>query len=158
LRQASARRLLPPVCAAEHRDGVGKTYVLRKQDEGALPEVLGFYTVSMANIESALASSVMKARFPRYPLPVVLLGRLAVDARAQGRRVGERLLMDAFRRVLQGAEVLGCIGIIVDAKDEAASAFYGKYDFVSVSAEGWPRRLFISLATVREAFAGEPRF
>ena len=80
----------------------------------------GLYgTLSMATAESAQASEVLKKRLPKYPMPVALIGRLAIDRRAQRRRLGEKLLMDALRRVVDAANILGCIGIIVDAKDVA---------------------------------------
>jgi len=86
-------------------------------------------------------------------MPVALIGRLAIDTRAQGRRLGETLLIDALRRVVDAAGLVGCTGIIVDAKDDSAEAFYTKYDFVTVSAETWPHRMFLTLATAKLAFA-----
>jgi predicted N-acetyltransferase YhbS len=86
---------------------------------------------------------------------VALIGRLAVDERAQGRRLGEVILLDALRRVLDAADVVGCVGAIVDAKDEGAERFYAKYDFETISAEKWPHRMFVPSATIRAAFAGK---
>ena len=86
-------------------------------------------------------------------MPVALIGRLAIDARAQGRRLGETLLIDALRRVVDAAGLVGCTGIIVDAKDEAAERFYAKYDFATISAETWPHRMFLPLTTAKSAFA-----
>lgn len=134
--------------------GISRTYVLRRGefDEPELPDVLGFHTLSMAHIESAHIGATLKGRLPKYPLPVALIGRLAVDSRAQGRGFGELLLMDALRRVVDATAILGCVGVIVDAKDEAAAAFYAKYDFVPVGADAWPRRLYIPMSTIRAAF------
>jgi GNAT superfamily N-acetyltransferase len=133
--------------------GVGRTYALRRAatDDPALPRVLGFYTLSMALIESTQATAVVRTKLPRYPLPVALVGRLAVDERARGQRLGERLLLDALRRIVDVADHIGCVGVIVDAKDERALGFYERYDFVAVQDEGWPRRLFMPLATARAA-------
>lgn len=89
-------------------------------------------------------------------MPVALIGRLAIDTRAQGRRFGEALLLDALARVVDAAGIVGCTGIIVDAKDEGAEQFYAKYDFVAVSAETWPHRMFLAIATAKAAFAEEP--
>ena len=123
------------------RDGIGRTYVLRRAQDAdpALPPVLGFYTLSMAIIDAEDASKTLGKKLPRYPMPVALIGRLAVDERARGRRFGEQLLIDALQRVVQAADVVGCIGVIVDAKDEGAEGFYAKYDFVTVHDEAWPR-------------------
>jgi GNAT superfamily N-acetyltransferase len=137
--------------------GIGRAYVLRRGggDPADLPVVLGFYTLSMASAESAHVSTVLAKKLPKYPMPVALIGRLAVDRRAQGRRVGEKLLLDALRRVVDAADLLGCTGVLVDAKDEDAERFYAKYDFVTVSSEGGRRRMFLPIATARAAFAGD---
>ena len=134
--------------------GIGRAYVLRRglDDDVALPTVLGFYTLSMANAESAQVAKVVEKKLPKYPMPVALIGRLAIDQRAQGRRLGEKLLMDALRRVVHAASLVGCTGIIVDAKDEDAERFYMKYDFVAVTDDPWPRRMFLPISTARAAF------
>ena len=136
--------------------GIGRAYVLRRgeSDDPGLPSDLGFYTLSMANADSAPISQVILKKLPKYPMPVALIGRLAVDQRATGRRIGEKLLMDALRRVVDAAELLGCVGIIVDAKDDDAERFYLKYDFVTVSAAAWPHRMFLPIGTARAAFSG----
>jgi GNAT superfamily N-acetyltransferase len=137
------------------RAGVSRAYVLRRReaDPMELPRVLGFYTLSMALAESAPIAAVLDTKLPRYAMPVALIGRLAIDSRAQGRRLGETLLIDALRRVVDAAGLVGCTGIIVDAKDDAAERFYAKYDFTAISAETWPHRMFLPLATARSAFA-----
>lgn len=137
------------------RAGISRAYVLRRveNDPAELPDVLGFYTLSMAVAESAPIAKVLEAKLPKYPMPVALIGRLAIDARAQGRRLGETLLIDALHRVVDAAGLVGCTGIIVDAKDESAEAFYAKYDFITVSDETWPHRMFLPLATAKLAFA-----
>jgi len=63
--------------------------------------------------------------------------------------------MDALRRVVDAAGIVGCTGIIVDAKDEGAERFYMKYDFVTVAAETWPRRMFLPIATAISAFSDQ---
>jgi len=135
--------------------GVGRTYVLRRvaDHDESLPAVLGFYTLSMASAESAHVARVIGRKLPAYPMPVAMIGRLAVDRRAQRRRVGERLLLDALRRVFDASRILGCTGVLVDAKDEDAEGFYVKYDFSTVTAGAWPRRMFLPIGTLRAAFA-----
>jgi GNAT superfamily N-acetyltransferase len=137
------------------RSGIGRAYVLRRGDSDPpeLPAIIGFYTLSMALAESTPLAAVLDVKLPRYPMPVALIGRLAIDARAQGRRLGEALLLDALRRVVDAAGIVGCIGVVVDAKDDGAERFYAKYDFVTVSADAWPHRMFLPIATARSAFA-----
>jgi GNAT superfamily N-acetyltransferase len=134
------------------RRGLGITYVLPSGDSGPsdLPEILGFYTISMATIESGQAAQVMK-NLPRYPIPAALIGRLAVDRRAQGLGLGRTLLVDALNRALSAGDAIGCAGVVVDAKNAIAEAFYAKYGFVTVESVAWPHRMFIAMATVRQA-------
>lgn len=140
---------------ANDRRGIGRAFVWRRapSDPPELPSVLGFYTLSMAHAESAQVAAALEERLPRYPMPVALIGRLAVDTRAQGWRLGEKLLADALRRVVDAAKMVGCTGVVVDAKDEGAEKFYAKYDFVTVASETWPHRMFLSIGTARAAFA-----
>jgi hypothetical protein len=142
---------------ANSNRNIGITYVLRKSedDPAELPRVLGYYTISMSLIESQAASNVMTAKLPRYPMPAGLIGKLASDERTRGRglRVGETLLMDAISRILAAADVMGCLGIVLDALDEDAERFYLKYQFVTVEDLRWPRKMFLPVAQARAALA-----
>lgn len=139
-----------------HVGDVGRAYVLHKVADTPAnhPAVLGFYTLNMAAVESAPVAAILQRKLPKYSMPVALIGRLAVARQAQGQRIGEKLLMDALRRVVDAANIVACLGVIVDAKDSDALAFYGKYDFVEVTHEEWPRRMFLPIDTARAAFAG----
>lgn len=115
--------------------------------------MLGFYTLSMALVASADVATAVRKTLPKYPMPVALIGRLAVDQRARGRGLGEQLLIDALARVVGAADVIGCLGIIVDAKDDEAERFYAKYDFATITASHWPHRMFLPTDTARTALA-----
>ncbi len=108
--------------ATNERNGVCRTYVYPGERDGS-PTVLGFYTLSMADVEAAEVAPAMSVKLPRYALPVALVGRLAVDERARGRRIGAALVVDALQRALSLAQIIGCLGVIVDAKDANAQAF-----------------------------------
>lgn len=138
---------------ANSEAGIGRAYVIRRASgaDPELPAVLGYYTLSMALVAAAAAEGALGRRLPKYPMPVALIGRLAVDERARGRRIGEALLVDALRRVADAAALLGCVGVIVDAKDATAEGFYVKYGFVTIDAASWPRRMFPPMATVLDA-------
>lgn len=135
---------------ANDRSGVSKAFVLPGHVEAGEPEVLGYYTLSMALLGSAEASAVLRTRLPRYPMPVALIGRLAVHEQARGRGLGEMLLGDAFDRILAISDQIGCLGVIVDAKDEGAEKFYQKYAFTTVEETEFPRRMFLPLGSIRE--------
>lgn len=114
--------------------------------------VLGFYTLSSSIIlVDELPQDLMK-RMPRYAqLPVVLLGRLAVDRSAGGQGVGEFLLVDALRRSLEAAQHIAAMAVIVDAKDERAERFYRHFDFQPF--QHTPLRLFLPMAQIAKLFA-----
>jgi hypothetical protein len=136
--------------------GIGRTYVLRRSesDPAGMPAVLGYYTLSMSAVSSPLLSRVIEEKLPGYPMPAALIGRLAADDRTRksGLRVGETLLIDAFARIAAVSDVVGCIGVITDAKNEAAESFYTKYDFITVEETRWPRKMFLPMTTLRAVF------
>jgi predicted N-acetyltransferase YhbS len=106
---------------------IGTTYVA---DDGQ--RIVGFVTVSAAQIEIRDLPAATQGRLPRYPLPVLRLARLAVDNSAQGRGVGLTLLKSVFVLARTMASDLGCIGVVVDAKPQAI-AFYQRYGFATLS-------------------------
>jgi len=71
----------------------------------------------------------------RYPVPVALIGRLAVDKNFQGKGLGSILLADACQKVAQASAVLAVAGIIVDAKDDEAISFYGHFGFIPLRGQ-----------------------
>jgi len=90
-------------------------------------------------------------KLPKYSMvPATLLGRLAVSVAFRGQRHGATLLMDALYRTLQHSREVASAGVIVDAKDAAALAFYRKYGFLEL-----PRieqRLFLPMGTMEQLF------
>lgn len=134
-----------------------RTWILPRvpEDPVEFPEVLGFVTLSMTNARSDQLTEAMGVRLPRYPMPVALIGRLAVDRRAQGRKLGRVLLRAAFEHVLVAAQHVGCVGVLVHAKDEAALRFYQRADFVALEESGWPRPAFAALSAIKQNLAHE---
>ena len=110
--------------------------------------ILGFYSLAMSAIRRDNLPAKHLSRFPNFPLPVARLARLAVDARHQRQGLGELLLADALHRCLRLSEEIGMIGVVVDAKDEAAAAFYRHYGFVTLQAQ--PSRLFVPMRLVAQ--------
>lgn len=114
-------------------------------------EVLGYYTLSASVVNAQDVPPELAKKLPRYPqLPVTLLGRLAVDQRMKGQGIGQFLLMDALHRCLQAAAGIAAMAVVVDAKDEAAAAFYKHFGFMPVNAS--PARLFLPMKTVATIF------
>ena len=130
----------------QFRHHVGVTYVaVHDQD------ILGFATVPAAHVEIDELPLAIRRIFPRYPLPVLRLARLAIDQSAQGQGLGLDLLRFVLRLVVQMANDYGCVGVVVDAKPNA-EAFYAKYGCVAVDvvegrsdARPAPTAMFLSL-------------
>ena len=87
------------------------------------------------------------------PIPVILLGQLAVDTDYQGRGLGSDLLIDAAKRVLTAAVVVGARAIVVQALDEDAKVFYGQFGFLPFS-DREPLMLILRIAELRAALRG----
>lgn len=94
--------------------------------------ILGFYTLSAGSVAFQNIPSKFK-KIARYPIPIIRLGRLAVDKQSQGKRIGEFLLMDALHRCASHAEEIGIFGVVVDAKHQKAKDFYLKYGFCELT-------------------------
>jgi predicted GNAT family N-acyltransferase len=115
-------------------------------------EILGYYTLSASVISADELPPQLIKKMPRYRhLPVTLLGRLAVDRRARGQGMGEFLLLNALHRSLEASTDIAAMAIVVDAKDDAAVAFYRHFNFLSLQQQ--PRRLFLTMKMVAEVFA-----
>ena len=117
------------------------------------PVVLGYYTLSAHGIErEALPEGVVKKlKLPKYTLiPATLMGRLAVDLKYQGRRLGEILLMDGLERSYVPSNVhssqVASFAVVVDAKENAVE-FYRRYGFLRLP-QG--QRMFIPMETVKK--------
>ena len=117
---------------------------------GDAPAPLGYYTLAATGIALGDLPAGTARRLPRYPaVPATLMGRLAVDRRHRGQRLGEFLLFDAFSRALRNE--IASFAFVVDAKDDQAAAFYARYRFLPLTEGG--RRLFVPMAEVARLFA-----
>jgi len=107
----------------QFRHHIGTTYVAFEQGR-----ICGFATVAPGNVEGEDLPPAARRRLPHYPLPVLRLARLAVDAATQGRGVGSALLRHVLLLALKMAEDYGCVGILVDAKTDAIQ-LYERFGF-----------------------------
>lgn len=87
------------------------------------------------------------------PVPVILLSRLAVDRKEQGRGLGKHLLRDAVLRSVEAAEIIGVRALLVHALHEQARAFYARYDFEPSSTD--PLHMLLLVKDARSLF--DPR-
>jgi GNAT superfamily N-acetyltransferase len=102
--------------------GLGRTFVAVLPDD---PRIYGYYTLA----SGALQPETVPEKLPRYPTPIIHLGRLAVDTSSKGQGLGRILLLDALNLALQTSERLGVYAVEVYALNETARAFYLKYGF-----------------------------
>ncbi|MHB8390964.1 MAG: GNAT family N-acetyltransferase [Acidobacteriaceae bacterium] len=133
--------------ARQHLDkGLSRTEVL--VDDETPTEILGYVTMSLAEI----VTDTLPPRYAKqYPARAhgVKLARLAVAQSRQRQGLGALMIIHVMRRALQVADSAGIIGFFVDAKDEAASHYYGRFGFLALPDD--PHKLFLPLATLRQA-------
>lgn len=111
---------------ANHAAGASRTYVVA-DDSG---RVFAFYALASGALAAIDAPGALKRNMPD-PIPMAVLGRLAVDKSHQGRGLGVAALQDAVLRVQQASEIMGIRGILVHALTDDARRFYEKYGFRS---------------------------
>lgn len=116
-----------------HREGVSTTHVL--VDDAAPERILGYYTLSAAQLLLTDLLEHDRKRLPRYPVPAVRMGRLAVSLDEQGKGHGEYLLAHAVARCLDLRRQLGVRVLLVDALHEKAARFYRAYGFRATDAD-----------------------
>jgi GNAT superfamily N-acetyltransferase len=109
-----------------HRSGGSRVFVTTE----TAPDIVGYYALAAGAVMPRDASArLARGLAANQPVPVILLGRLAVDARHQGRHLGRSLLLDAMTRVLQAGELIGIRALLVHAIDERTREWYTQFGF-----------------------------
>jgi GNAT superfamily N-acetyltransferase len=132
---------------ANEETGASRTYVACTGGR-----VVGYYALATGGVAQAQAPGRVRRNMPD-PVPVMILGRLAVDRGWQGRNLGASLLRDAILRTLHAAEIGGIRAILVDAISEDAKRFYERYGFKASPVD--PMILMITVADARKALSGK---
>ena len=91
--------------------------------------VIGYHTLVVGEIEFDQASERLRKGLARYPIPLMVLARLAAHVERQGQGIGAGLLKDALMRTMNAADIAGIRAIAVHAKDHAARQFYEHFNF-----------------------------
>jgi len=134
---------------------IGNTYIAVNIDTQM---IVGYVTVSVSsmNIDSLDMEELKK--LPNYPLPILRIARLGVDECCQSQGIGKKLVQKMLYLALEIEELVGCIGIFVDAKDDAV-AFYEKYAFevVPIIDGALPIKptqtlMYLSMKTIHKLF------
>jgi GNAT superfamily N-acetyltransferase len=129
------RRAVP-----NEESGASRTYVVCMGRQ-----VVGYYALAAGAVAHTDAPGRVKRNMPN-PIPVMVIGRLAIDLKFQGRGIGSALLKDAVLRTVQAAEIAGIRAILVHAINDSAKRFYEKLGFT-----GSPTNPMTLMITVRAA-------
>ena len=106
--------------------GSAKTFVVADGDS-----VVGYFSLTVGQIDILEAPERIRKGMVQYPVPVVMLARLAVSQQDHGRGIGFGLLQDAIRRTMQIAEQAGIRAMLTHPIDDEAAKFYGKFGFIA---------------------------
>ena len=120
-------------------NSASKTYVVC---EAATNMVIGFYALAPGALKLAVAPGAIRRNMPD-PIPVIVLGRLAVHGNWEGKGIGRGLLKDATSRAMQAASSIGGRALLCHAIDEDAKSFYLKHGFKESPVE--PLTVMLSL-------------
>jgi hypothetical protein len=119
--------------------------------DGISNKVIGYFTLSNGGIPRDTVPEKYQKNFPKayQSIPTTLIGRLARDQRAVGKRMGEFLLIDALYKCFNSSRTVASFAVIVDPIDDDARSFYAKYGFLTLPDS---QRMFLSMKKVNELF------
>ncbi len=124
--------------------GLSRTFVAVKGDEA---KIYGYYTLSSGSV----GFDVVPENLLRYPVPVVHLGRLAVDLNAQGEHLGKALFFHALERSAKLADELGIYAVEVYALNERAREFYLRFGLVELEDDR--SHLYLPIRPIKKLLA-----
>lgn len=136
--------LATKVSQFEKKD-LARTYVLVENGEVAIK---GYYALSNHTVVYEALPEDQAKGLPQIDMPVVLIGRLAIELSLQGQKLGEFLLIDALRRAEYLADKIGIRAVEVDAINEPAKKFYEKYGFLTLLDDS--HHLFLPVHIIRK--------
>lgn len=108
--------------------GASRTFVTIERETG---KVAGYYCISASSLRHEDASRTLKRNMPD-PIPIILIGRLAVDAAFKGNGIGASLLQEAILKSVEASRIIGARAVLVHALNLGAVAFYEKFGFALV--------------------------
>lgn len=135
-------RYLTERALGDQRSEKSRTYVISQAGR-----VVGYFTVAAAGVEPQRATARAGKGQGAQAIPAILIARLAVDARYQGRGFGEALLVEALARAAHVADTIGARVVLVHAKDDSAVGFYARYGFEPSPTD--PLHLMLLMKDVR---------
>ncbi len=115
-------------------------------------QVVGFYSLAVGSVDVADAPLRVVKGLARYPVPVMILARLAVAQAHQGKGLGRALLKDALLRTAQAADIAGIRCLVVHAKDDAARQWYASWELEPSPTDAY--HLYLMLKDLKALLAG----
>ena len=140
--------------ALENEDKASRTYVVTAEAGEDAGYVVAYYALAYGSIVRTEVPKKIRQGLPN-PVPVMVLGRLAVDVRHSGKGLGPFLLREAMQRTAQASGIAGLRALIVHAIDDEAVSFYAKYGFQVFPAG--TRTMFLPIETLRLAIGSWER-
>jgi GNAT superfamily N-acetyltransferase len=130
---------------ANQRNDSARTYVFARSEK-----VAGYYSLSAGSVRMEEAPARIAKGLARHPIGVILLARLAINLQEQGTGLGKLLLSDALGRCLAASDSIGARAVLVHAIDDAAAAFYKKFDFAESPID--PHHLMLLMKDLRASW------
>lgn len=144
--QAALNQFLQRYALVNQKANSAQTYVCCQGDV-----VVGFYSLVVGSVDPQTAPSRVMKGLARYPVPVMILARLAVDNEHQRKSLGKALLKDALLRTAQAADIAGIRSLLVHAKDDVARRWYESWEFEPSQTD--PYHLFLMLKDLKNLLA-----
>jgi len=140
--QPSLNQFLQRYAHTNQKSNSTQTYVTCLDNE-----VVGYYSLAVGSVEQDNAATRVIKGMARYPIPVMVLARLAVDQKYHKVGLGRALLKDALLRTAQASDIAGIRALLVHAKDEAAQKWYLQWEFEPSPTD--PYHLFLLLKDLK---------
>ncbi len=134
-----------------HKLGISSTWVLPENNTLATSEksvIRAYFTLAYSTV--AREKILLDVSLPAYPVPVILLARLAVNSQYQGQNLGKKTLITALRQCVSLTnQSLPVLGVVLDVLDSEALGFYQQLNLFQPFTDN-PMRLFVTLNTLRQ--------
>jgi predicted N-acetyltransferase YhbS len=115
-------------------------------------KIAGYYTLVYGSVTMGETPAEISSGHGKYPVPIILIARLAVSIDEHGKGLGRSLVRDALVRSVSAADIAGLSAVVVDAKDDDAKAFYEKMGFIPGPEDEF--QLFMKMSDVRRVLSG----
>ncbi len=124
-----------------------RTYVATNEEN----QIIGYFTLVFGSVSTQETTLDISAGLGKYPIPVILLARLAIDKNQKGKGLGKALMRDALLRAVRASDIAGLRAFLVHAKDESAKTFYEKLGFEPSPHNEF--HLFLKMSDIRVSLA-----